>query len=296
MTRLLVTGGTGQVGAAVRRQLPDGWTLIAPTRADLDLANPAAVEAYVRDAAPTHILHAGAWTAVDRAESEQEAARTVNAVATAAIAKAARSLKATMLYVSTDFVFGDGHDRPIGVDEPTDPLSVYGLTKYEGECEVEERLGFSGIVVRTSWVYAAHGQNFVRTMLRLMQERDELRVVCDQIGKPTYADDLAAVCLQLLDQKKGGTWHMANAGVASWYDFAQAIYEEARARGLVTRDVRVVPIPSTAYPTPATRPRYSVLDTRELEQELAFVPRHWREALRVCLDTLQAAGELAEEL
>lgn len=294
MHRLLITGGSGQLGREVQHILPEGWTAFAPDRAALDLADPPAVEAYVRALAPTHILHAGAWTAVDKAESEPEAARCVNALSTAAIAKVARSIKATMLYVSTDFVFGDGHDRPIPVDHPTDPLNVYGLTKYEGECEVEERLGFGGIVVRTSWVYAAEGQNFVNTMLRLMNERTELRVVADQIGKPTWAADLAAVCLQLLAQRKGGTWHMANAGVASWYDFAQAIYEEGRARGLVKHAVEILPIASNAYPTPATRPRYSVLDTSELEQELGVTPRHWRVALRACLDTLQASGELAE--
>lgn len=284
--RVLITGGSGQLGTELLKRLPEGAEVFAPTRDELDLSNASAVEAYARQLAPTHILHAGAWTAVDAAESQPDAARAVNALSTSALAKVARQQKAVLLYVSTDFVFGDGHDRPIDPDEPTDPLSVYGMTKFEGECEVQERLGDQCIIVRTSWVYAAHGQNFVRTMLRLMNERERLQVVADQVGTPTSAADLAEFCWKLLVESRYGIWHFSDAGVASWYDFACAIYEEARARGLVTQDVEIRPIPSEGYPTPAYRPRYSVLDKHASWALRDTPPEHWRAALRRVLDAL----------
>lgn len=289
MQRLLLTGGTGQLGTELQKRLPAQVELVAPGRETLDLSDAAAVYRIAQQAKPTHILHAGAWTQVDAAETHADAARAVNAESTAALARYAKQANARLLYVSTDFVFGEGHDRPIDIDQPTDPLSVYGLSKFEGECEVQERLGEAGLIVRTSWVYAAQGQNFVKTMLRLMAEREELRVVADQIGAPTWAGTLADVCLELLFGDYEGTWHVRDAGVASWYDFAVAIYEEARARGLLTQDVRILPITTEDYPTPATRPRYSVLDATQTWARLQTPTRHWRENLRRMLDELAAA-------
>ncbi len=283
--RLLLTGGNGQLGRAVRAQCGDQVQVLAPDRSELDMAQPATLASYVMAHRPTHILHAAAWTAVDAAEEDAAAARTVNVDATVALANAAHVLSIPMLYVSTDFVFGRGHDRPIPTDASTAPLSVYGLTKRDGEEAVRNICGENGIIVRTSWVYDADGKNFVNTMLRLMTEREELRVVADQIGAPTWAGNLASVCLSLLRHEQAGIWHYSDAGVASWYDFAVAIYEEARTLGLLDpqKNVRILPIATEAYPTPAERPRYSVLDRSKTWAQVDMEITHWRVALRKVL-------------
>lgn len=286
--RVLLTGGSGQLGTELQKSAPKGCEIIAPTRAELDLGDLETVRSVARRVAPTHIIHAGAWTAVDAAEESSEAAHTVNAESTAVLAEIAKDLDAQLLYVSTDFVFGDGHDRPISPQASVAPLSVYGATKYAGERAVHHALGEQGTIVRTSWVYAAHGNNFVRTMLRLMGERGTLTVVDDQISAPTSAANLAAFCWQLVSESRGGLWHFSDAGAASWYDFACAIHDEGRARGLVTQDVNVQPIPTEAYPTPATRPRYSLLDKRASWDVSNASPQHWRVALCAVLDEMVA--------
>lgn len=286
MRSLLLTGGSGQLGYEVQRRLPADVALTAPSRGVLDLEDAPALEAYAREVRATHILHAGAWTAVDRAEAEPARARAVNAGSTRALAEVARATGARMLYVSTDFVFGVGHDRPIAPDAATAPLSIYGQTKLEGERAVRELLGDRGIIVRTSWVYSAHGANFVKTMLRLMGEREELGVVADQVGAPTWAGGLAAHCLSLLQAGAGGVWQVRDAGAASWYDFAVAIYEEARSLGLLEREVAIRPIATEAYPTPAERPRYSLMDASAAWARDARPPAHWRANLRTMLREL----------
>lgn len=286
--RVLLTGGSGQLGTELQKFAPAGCEIIAPTRAELDLNDLASVRSVARNAAPTRIIHAGAWTAVDAAEESSEAAHTVNAESTAVLAEIANDLNAHLLYVSTDFVFGEGHDRPISPQTSGNPLSVYGATKYAGERAVRHALGDKATIVRTSWVYAAHGANFVRTMLRLMAERDNLSVVDDQISAPTSAANLAAFCWQLVGEARGGLWHFSDAGVASWYDFACAIYDEGRARGLLTQDVNIQPIPTEAYPTPATRPRYSLLDKGASWDVSNASPQHWRVALCAVLDEMVA--------
>lgn len=286
--RVLLTGGSGQLGTELQKSAPAGCEIVAPARAELNLGDLASVRSVARDAAPTHIIHAGAWTAVDAAEASPEDAHTVNAESTAVLAEIANELNAHLLYVSTDFVFGEGHDRPISPQTSGNPLSVYGATKYAGERAVRHALGDKGTIVRTSWVYAAHGANFVRTMIRLMAERDNLSVVDDQISAPTSAANLAAFCWQLVSEARGGLWHFSDAGAASWYDFACAIYAEGRARGLLTHDVHIQPIPTEAYPTPATRPRYSLLDKRTAWGVSHNAPKHWRVALCSVLDELAA--------
>lgn len=284
--RVLLTGGTGQLGTEIQRLAPDSWEIVAPGRATLELSKADAVRAYAERTQPTHIVHAGAWTAVDAAEAQPDVAHAVNAESTAALAAYAHVTGARMLYVSTDFVFGPGHFAPIPPDAAPAPQSVYGATKLAGERAMQEHVGDRATIVRTSWVYAAHGQNFVRTMLHLMQERDALRVVDDQIGAPTSAQNLARFCIRLLTENHTGTWHFSDAGAASWYDFACAIYEEGRARGLLSHDVTITPIPSEEYPTPATRPHYSLLDKRASWALDGVEAQHWRVALREVLSAL----------
>ncbi len=249
-----------------------------------------AVQRAVEAQAPAVIINAAAFTAVDRAETEVDAARRVNGLGPRHLARAAAASGARLVHISTDFVF-DGHASvPYAPDAPTAPLGIYGQTKLEGEQAVRELLPDAAVIVRTSWVYAAHGANFLRTMLRIMGEKGQVRVVADQIGTPTAADSLAEI-LWALTQRPDvmGLQHFSDAGVASWYDFAVAIAEEASALGLLPPGVRVSAIGTADYPTPARRPSYSVLDKRALLAALAPEHHHWRVSLRRVLGTLIAA-------
>lgn len=286
--RLLLTGGSGQLGFEVQRQLPPSVVCVAPARGALNLqtTETARLREIVEEMAPTHILHGAAWTAVDAAEGAREDAYQVNVEATRALAASAKKLGARMLYVSTDFVFGAGHDRPIAPDAGHAPMNVYGETKSQGEAALREILGEEAVILRTAWVYSSHGSNFVKTMLRLMRERETLNVVADQMGTPTWARTLAQGALRLLEREASGTWHLTDAGSASWYDFAVAIYEEARALGLLERDVVIRPIGSADYPTPARRPHFSVLDKRATWDAEIVSPVHWRAQLRAMLGEL----------
>jgi dTDP-4-dehydrorhamnose reductase len=192
-----------------------------------------------------------------------------------------------MLHLSTDFVFDGKSNRAYLASDPTNPLSVYGESKRGGESHVLKD-GRAGIVLRTAWVYAAAGRNFVLTMLRLMRDKERLNVVCDQIGAPTYAAGIAAAIWGLIDANAGGgVYHWTDLGVASWYDFAVAIQDEALARGLLTRAIPIAPIPSSAYPTRAVRPAFSVLDTASTRELIKTPARHWRHNLRTMLDELR---------
>lgn len=277
--RALITGAGGQLATELVKTAPAGWTVLARSRAELDLADVAAVEAAVARERPDLVLNAAAYTAVDRSESEPEAAFAANRDGPAALARAARAIGARLAHVSTDFVFGGDAGRPYGPGDATAPLGTYGESKRAGEEAVLTALP-DALIVRTAWVYAAHGANFLKTMLRLMGSREEVRVVADQVGAPTAARDLAQAVWALAIAGEGGVLHFTNAGVASWYDFAQAIEEEARAAGQLERPCRVVPIRTVDYPTPARRPSYSVLDCTATWARLGAPARHWRAALR----------------
>ena len=284
-----MTGAAGQVGRAFRALVPSDAVVAALTHTDLDITDEDAVRRAVGAHKPQWIVNAAAYTSVDAAESAPDAAQLLNATAVGHLARAAEHVAARLVHLSTDFVFDGRSSVPYEADAVTAPICTYGVTKLAGE---RQALGGSArsIVVRTSWVYAAYGQNFVRTMLRLMAERPEVRVVCDQTGSPTWATGLAQVLWRMLAlDAAAGIYHWCDAGIASWYDFAVAIQEEALQRGILDHAVAVLPIRSAQYPTAAQRPPYSVLDSMRTRALTGAVATHWRTQLRKMLDELAAA-------
>ena len=277
--KVLVTGGAGQLGQALQRTAPDGVALTAIDLAELDLSDFAAVRAFVLAERPDVIINAAAYTAVDKAETDEPLARAINAWAVAAIASALDETGGKLVHVSTDFVFDGTASSAYNPGDPRNPLSAYGRTKAEGEDAV--RAG--DILLRTAWVYTAGGANFVRTMLRLMGERESVSVVADQIGSPTWAPGLASTIWGLLAKNAAGTFHHSDAGVASWYDFGVAIQEEALALGLLERAIPVIPIATSAYPAPVKRPQFSLLNCTTTRTLLGDGYIHWRANLRQML-------------
>lgn len=284
--RALIAGSGGQLGRALQASAPAGVTVIAPAEADFDITDPDAVAAAVKAAAPTLVINAAAYTAVDKAESEAHLAQRINVNAVGLLASEARHAGAGFVQVSTDFVFDGTAHRPYPPEALPNPLGVYGRTKWEGEQAALDLHG-SPLIVRTAWVYAAEGSNFVLTMLRLMRERPELSVVADQIGTPTHAASLARAIWALAGQGATGTHHWTDAGLASWYDFAVAIGEEALALGLLPALTPVKPIRTEDYPTPARRPAFGVLDKTATYAAIGPA-RPWRAELRDCLKELAA--------
>ncbi len=285
--RVLVTGAGGQVGRSLISTAPTQVTVVPASHKELDIADEGAVRAYVRAHAPEVIISAAAHTAVDRAESETEVARLVNSEGPRHLAVAARDAGARLIHISTDFVFDGAASSPYRPDSVTNPLSTYGKTKLAGEKAVLELLPESSVIVRTAWVYAAEGNNFVRTMLRIMNANRSVRVVADQVGTPTAARGLAETLWMIVSKPEiHGVHHWTDAGVASWYDFAVAISEEGAPLGLVPENVVVTPIATADYPTPARRPPYSVLDKTSLTS-IGFTPVHWRKRLRGVLQEMK---------
>lgn len=277
--KVLITGAAGQLGEALQKYaLPDAQVR-AVGKTDLDITDSDAVRTVIASFQPDIVFNAAAFTAVDAAESEPEAAQVVNASAVAILARAAKETGARLVQVSTDYVF-DGHSsKPYAADHPPNPISAYGRSKACGEVAAGDR----ALVVRTSWLYSAGHPNFVTTMLRLMRERSELRVVCDQIGSPTWAVGLAQAIWELVSAQTGGVYHYCDSGVASWFDFAVAIKEEAISIGLLENDLPIIPIASDDYPAKAHRPSYSVLDCMSTYRALGRPAPHWRQNLRLML-------------
>jgi dTDP-4-dehydrorhamnose reductase len=286
---VLITGAAGQLGTELLRQAPSATNIIAVDVGELDLTDAAATSAFVRELRPDVILNCAAYTAVDRAESETAVAHAVNVAAPETLAMSAASIKSHIVHVSTDFVFGPTVGRPLRPDDAAAPLSVYGQTKRDGELAVLHALPHGATVIRTAWLYSAHGTNFVKTMLRLMRERDEVRVVSDQVGTPTWASSLASVVWAAAHQRLPGVFHWTDSGVASWYDFAVAIQEDAVAAGVLDRVVPVHGIATHEYPTPASRPSYSVLDCSATRRTFGVEQTHWRRNLRSMLQELAHA-------
>jgi dTDP-4-dehydrorhamnose reductase len=286
--RVLVLGGGGQVASAVVAAAPAEHLVVARSRAELDIGGDE--RAIVRALAETRaewVINAAAYTAVDLAEDQPAQAMAVNDTAVGVLASAASTAGCRLLHLSTDFVFDGKANRAYRPDDQTNPLSVYGVSKLGGERRVLNGAG-DGIVLRTAWVYAAAGRNFVLTMLRLMREKEQVSVVCDQIGTPSWAAGIAAAIWGLVEAgAPGGIYHWTDLGVASWYDFAVAIQDEALARGLLSRAVPITPILSAAYPTRARRPAFSVLDTGSTRALIKVPARHWRHNLRTMLDDIR---------
>jgi dTDP-4-dehydrorhamnose reductase len=287
--RLLVLGAGGQVGCAVAAVASGAHEVIAKTRAELDIADAAAVSRIVSEVKPDWIVNGAAYTAVDLAEDESVRAATINDIAVGILADAAVRTGARLLHVSTDFVFDGTANRPYRPGDVTGPLSVYGATKLAGEKKALASAS-AAVVLRTAWVYAAAGKNFVLTMLKLMRERDRLGVVSDQIGAPTWATGLARAIRDLIEVgAPAGLYHWTDLGVASWYDFSVAIQDEALERGLLTRAAAIAPITTSEYPTKARRPSFSVLDTSATRAIVPTPAVHWRHNLRMMLDELRTA-------
>ncbi len=302
--RLLLTGANGQVGWELARALVPLGEVVALGRAQCDLARPERLPDVVRDVNPDIIVNAAAYTAVDKAEEEEELASTVNGTAAGVLAEEARRRGALFVHYSTDYVFDGKKNTPYTEDDAPCPINAYGRSKLAGERAVGE-VGGNYIIFRTSWVYAARGHNFLRTILRLARERDELRIVADQIGAPTWARDIAKATAAIIEagirersEKRfaPGIFHMTAAGAASWYDFAEAILEVAREldiacdqtllRGKAAPELH--PITSEDYPSPAPRPRNSRLAGDRLRGRFKISPPDWRNSLSCCLGEMAA--------
>lgn len=286
MMRVFITGSdSGQLHWELLRTCPDSVEIVGVSPR-LDLCDEAAIASAVAQLSPDAIINAAAYTAVDKAESEAELADTINHKAVVRLAQAAKLIDARILHVSTDFVFGKSDGSPFATDAQTEPVSVYGKSKLAGEQALQRLLPEKSTIIRTAWVYSSHGNNFVKTMLRLMQERGEVGVIADQVGSPTWAHSLAEALWQALAEQAYGVMHWTGTGVASWYDFAVAIAEEARELTLLDRSVVIHPLTTEQYPTPACRPAYSVLHCHEAWKSLNIKPPHWRTDLRTMLKEL----------
>lgn len=281
---ILVIGASGQLGQELRVAAEgSAQHYTFASRSELDVTDQLAIRHFVQDHHIDTIINCSAYTAVDRAEDEPEEADCINHQAVAALAALAKAQGLYLIHISTDYVFaGDSH-RPITEEETPRPQSVYGRTKLLGEDAIR-RAGCRALILRTSWLYSTYGANFLKTMCRLMQERQELSIVFDQIGTPTYARDLARFIVSYLEQDKGtrqeGTYHFSDEGVASWYDFAEAI------RHRMGYSCQLHPIRSEQYPTKATRPSYSVLDKAKLKRDFGITLPHWQTSLEDCLNQL----------
>lgn len=282
---IVICGAAGQVGYELARRAESA---VALSRHELDISDMAAVERMFEALRPRVVINAAAFTAVDRAESDEDAARAVNATGPQNLARACTHIGASLLHLSTDYVFNGESEMPWRPESEAAPLGVYGATKYEGELGIRRELG-RHIILRVAWVFGARGANFARTMIRLARERSELRVVADQIGSPTYAGDIADSLLRLADSivaggtLQWGTYHYCGAPAVTWHEFAQTIIKCGVQSGLLEREVPVVPIATAEYPTPARRPRYSALDCSTTKTLLGISQPDWRVGLEETL-------------
>jgi len=288
--KIIVTGSKGQLGRSIQEFAPEypQLSFVFTDVEELDICDAAKVEAFFASENPAAVINCAAYTAVDKAEKEKTLAGAINHHAVANLARACKNTGAKLIHISTDYLFDGNKSTPYHEKDIVRPQSVYGITKLEGETAIL-RADIKAIVIRTSWLYSAYGNNFVKTMLRLGREKEQLGVVCDQVGTPTYAGDLAKVILNILNKTATesklfveGIYHYSNEGAASWYDFTKAIFEY---QPEIT--CRVKPIDTLSYPTPAARPAYSVLNKSKIKTTFAIEIPYWRDSLKVCLIKLK---------
>ena len=284
--KALILGGKGQLGTTLTQMVPTSIAYKSLDLPEIDVTDAKAVESIVGDEKPDVIINASAYTDVDRAEEEVDLAFDVNATGPKNIAMAAKRAGCRLIHVSTDYVFDGTARTPYQLEDPCSPLGVYGKSKRQGEINVLDVID-DPVIIRTSWLYSQYGNNFLLTMLRLMNERNEVKVVADQVGSPTWATTLArAIWKTVAKTDLKGIFHWADAGVASWYDFAVAIQEEAISIGVLKRVIPIHPIRTDQFPTPVKRPSYSVLDCSRSRHDLDIAPMHWRSALRQMFETM----------
>ena len=288
--KLLLIGVTGQVGQELEQTLAPLGEVVAVGRDTIDLSQPESVQQILESVQPQMVVNAAAYTAVDKAETEPELAMQVNGTSLGILAEATAAIGAGLVHISTDYVFDGSQSSPYRETDATNPLGSYGRSKLAGEAAIRAANPLH-LIVRTAWVYGVRGHgNFVKTMLRLGADREELRVVGDQIGAPTWSKDLAGAIAQMVPQltsETAGIYHYTNSGVTSWYDFAVAIFEEAAAIGFPLKVQKVTPITTADYPTPAQRPAFSVLSLQKTTALLGNPPPQWRHSLRQMLAELK---------
>ncbi|MFM6182810.1 MAG: dTDP-4-dehydrorhamnose reductase [Dolichospermum sp.] len=286
---ILLIANNGQVGRELQNILSSHYQVIGLARPQIDLTQDHNLRQIIQAIKPEIIINAAAYTAVDKAESEAEIAHTVNAIAPQIIAEESQKLGSFLIHLSTDYVFNGNHNYPYQETDIPNPLSVYGKTKLAGEIAIQQACS-DYIILRTAWVYGTYGKsNFVKTMLRIAKEKPEVRVVTDQIGSPTWSQDIALTISQIIPQltsEIAGIYHYTNSGIASWYDFSIAIFEEAEKLGFPVKIEKIIPISTPEYPTPAKRPAYSVLACQKISQLLGTYPPHWRQRLILMLKEL----------
>jgi len=289
---VLLTGANGQLGRCLidRLQRDDTFVFTALNRESLDISDVDQVKAFAADLEPDVIINAAAYTGVDKAESDVENARRVNEIGAANLAGIAKNMKIPLIHISTDYVFDGRADKPYIESDPTGPTGVYGQTKLAGETVIQS-ICPKHVILRTAWVYSEYGSNFVKTMLRLAETRDELNVVEDQTGCPTYAGDIAdailKICLRISTDPKWGLYHYVGAIQCTWAEFARAIFREAKTLGILNKKIDVHGIHSSAYPTAAERPKYSVLDCRKVQKAFDVLPIELKQSLPRMLEALK---------
>ena len=289
MKNILVTGGNGQLATCIKDISKDivDQNFIYVDVEELDITKKGDIEDFFANNKITHCINCAAYTAVDKAESDEDLAKKINVVGARNVALVCSENKTTLIHISTDFVFNGKQTKLYSEGDDEQPLGIYGETKLLGEKEIETALN-QYFIIRTSWLYSEHGHNFLKTMLRLGSEREKLSVVSDQIGTPTYAGDLAGLIVAIIQDESidYGIYHYSNEGVASWYDFAKAIFDESKT------EVMLFPINSTDYPTPAERPKFSVMDKTKVKKNFQIEIPYWRDSLVNALTKCKIANQL----
>jgi len=285
--KVVITGKGGQLAWELEQLAPKNCQIISVGVDELDVTNELLVAEFIANTKPDLVINAAAYTAVDQAETDSEVAYAVNELGTKYLANACKAANARMLHVSTDFVFDGTSTTPYQPDCIPNPINVYGASKLAGEIALQSILPEASVIVRTAWVYSVNGNNFVKSMLRLMHEKEKLGIIYDQVGTPTWAKGLAQWLWAIASKPEViGTYHWTDAGVASWYDFAIAIQELAIEKCLLLKEISVLPIPTSAYPTPAKRPVFSVIDKSSAEEVAGIKMTHWRKQLSMMMDAL----------